>query len=90
MLEGQQQEANFRLQVSIALSFSYTGQVSTGLRCRLSLSVGWAVGTATQVLAAAFYQSSRKFLMVLLGKPSQGFSRIFVQFLQKITGANVS
>lgn len=56
----------------------------------LSLSVGWAVGMATQVLAAAFYRSSRKFLMVLLGKPCQGFSRIFVKLLQKIPGAKVS
>lgn len=63
-------------------------QASDG--CRLSLSVGWAVGTAAQVLVAAFYRSSRKFFKVVLGKPCQGFSRIFVKLLQTITGANVS
>lgn len=41
MLEGQQQEASFRLQVSVALSFSRTGQVSAGFpSCFPSLLVG--------------------------------------------------
>lgn len=93
MLEGQQQEASFRLQIiSLVLYLSLTpirlAQASNPIR--LSLSVRWAVGMATQVLAAAFYRSSRKFLMVLLGKPCQGFSRVSVKLLQKIPGAKVS